>query len=79
MLLYGANTPLNESNEDLRMKQYMVFIFDFWFLGDQVERAVHKVRRLRKKTGEAVTGQVKGKVPATSFLIDRSSLPGPHV
>ena len=40
---------------------------------------MHKVRRLRKKTGEAVTGPVKGKVLATSFLIDRSSLPGPHV
>ena len=93
MLLYGANSPLNESNEELRMKQYVVFVFhsscfDFfkimqskqrqiwsyyhlssedqnkclarparnrqrrymsWLvnLGDQVERAVHKVRRLR--------------------------------
>ena len=56
-----------------------IYISLFWFLGDQVERAVHKVRRLRKKTGEAVTGPVKGKVLATSFLIDRSSLPGPHV
>ena len=40
-----------------------------------MERAVHKVRRLRQKTGKAVTGQVKEKVPGTSFLIDRSSLP----
>ena len=48
-------------------------------MGDQVERAVHEVRRLRQKTGKAVIGQVKGKVHDTSFLIDRSSLPGPYV
>ena len=48
-------------------------------LGDQVERAVHKVRRLRQETGKAVTGQVKGKVPNTPFLIDRSSLSEPYV
>ena len=41
-----------------------------------MERAVHKVRRLRWK---AVTGQVKGKVPDTSFLIDRSRLPEPYI
>ena len=48
-------------------------------LSDQVERAVHKVRRLQYKIGKTVTGQVKGEVPDTSFLIDRSSLPGPWV
>ena len=37
-------------------------------LGDQLERAVHKVRRLRWETGKAVTGQVKEKVPDTSFF-----------
>ena len=37
-------------------------------------RAVHKVRRLRYETG-----QVKGKIPDTSFLIDRSSLPETYV
>ena len=46
--------------------------------GDQVQRAVHKVRRLRWKIGKAVNRQVKGKVPDTYFLIDRSSLPGPY-
>ena len=44
-----------------------------------MERAVHKVRRLRLETGKAVTGQVKEKVPDTSFLIDRSSTPEPYV
>ena len=43
-----------------------------------VERAVHKARHLRWKAGEAVTGQVKGKVPDT-FLIDRSSLLEPYI
>ena len=44
-----------------------------------MERVVHKVRRLRKENGKAVTGQVKEKVPDTSFLIDRNSLPKPYV
>ena len=44
-----------------------------------MERAVHKVRRLRKETGKCVTGQVKEKVPDNSFWIDRSSLPEPYV
>ena len=44
-----------------------------------MERAVHKVRRLRQETGKAVTGQVKEKVPDTSFLIDRSRLPEPNL
>ena len=44
-----------------------------------MDRAVHKVRRLRQETGEDVTRQVKGKVPDTSFSIDRSSLPEPYV
>ena len=39
---------------------------------------VHKVRHLQWKAGEAVTGQVKGKVPDTSFLID-SSLLEPYI
>ena len=43
-----------------------------------MERAVHKVRRLRQETSKTVNGQVKGKVPDTSFLID-SSLPEPYV
>ena len=43
-----------------------------------MDRAVHKVRRLRQKTGKTVTGQVKGKVPDT-FLVDSSSLPEPYV
>ena len=40
---------------------------------------MHKVRHLRWKAGEAVTGQVKGKVLDTSFLIDRSSLLEPYI
>ena len=47
-----------------------------------MERAVHKVRRLRQETAKAVTGQVKENVPDTFFfffLIDRSSSPEPHV
>ena len=44
-----------------------------------MERAVHKVRRLRWETGKAVTRQVKEKVPDTYFLIDRNSLPEPYV
>ena len=42
--------------------------------GGRVERAVHKVRRLRQETGKAVAGQVKEKVPDTSFLIGSSLL-----
>ena len=30
-----------------------------------MERAVHKVRRLRQETGKALTGQVRGKSPDT--------------
>ncbi len=37
--------------------------------GEEVERAVHKVRRLWQETGKAVTGQVKEKVPDTLWLI----------
>ena len=40
---------------------------------------MYKVRRLRYATGKAVTGQVKEKVPDTSFLIDRNSLPESYV
>ena len=40
---------------------------------------MHKVRSLRYETGKTVTGQVKEKVPDTSFLIDRSSEPEPYV
>ena len=47
--------------------------------GGEVERTVPKVRRLRQETGKAVTRQLKGKVPDTSFLIDRSILPEPYV
>ena len=41
-----------------------------------MERAVHKVRRLRWETGKE---KVKQKVPDTYFFIDRSSLPEPYV
>ena len=45
-------------------------------LGDQVERAVHKVWPLRYETGKAVAGQVKEKVPDTAFLIGSSWFTG---
>ena len=50
-----------------------------WWPGGELERDVHKVRRLRHETGKAVTGQVRGKFLDTSFLIDRSSLPEPYL
>ena len=40
---------------------------------------MRKIRRSRQETDKTVTGQVKGKVPDTSFLIDRSSIPEPYV
>jgi len=50
---------------------------------DQLERWRERCTRLdvwdRKLAKLAVTGQEKEKVPDTSFLIDRSSLPEPYV
>ena len=36
-----------------------------WWPGGEMERAVHKVRRLPQETGKALTGQVRGKSPDT--------------
>ena len=48
-------------------------------LGDQVERSVHRFRRLpQEQSGNAVAGHVTGKVPDISFFIDRSSLLEPY-
>ena len=115
----GASSPLNESNEELRMKQWCLYFHSFLFFSRlcnqgrdrfgvatiylrrnkikitlsstgkrpttliQVDRGwktCDPVKRWRElRASLAVTGHVKGKVPDTSFFINRSSLPEPYV